>query len=68
MKLTFVLNGCDDMEKAGDLVTNYLSALRMNGQIPGKEYPILYKNNMISRMFLSRNIIHWIANTQTNMY
>jgi predicted nucleic acid-binding Zn ribbon protein len=47
MKLSFVLNDCNDLEKAGNIVTSYLAALRMNGQILGKEYPILYKNNMI---------------------
>jgi predicted nucleic acid-binding Zn ribbon protein len=47
IELSFKLNKSHNIERESEKIEYYLSALRKNGQILGKEQPLIHKNNTI---------------------
>ena len=47
IELQFTINNTQNLDSSGDIIESFLAALRMNGQILGKEWALVYKDNRI---------------------
>ena len=64
-EIIFELNDPSSFEKAHDIFSGYLGALRMNGQILGREFPAIKRDNsLISYVFIpdSNSLTGWFSN------